>query len=119
KDARELVRRVDSGLKVNWDPANCWVAGEQPLDGYEQVKGLIGNMHVKDADSRDWRARNPFVAFGDGQVAWPQLLPLLYRDGSAPQLTLETHIKPVIAKTEKGVARLRALLNDLYRTPVR
>lgn len=117
-DARELVGRVGLNLKVNWDPANCWVSGEHPLEGYEQVKGLIANMHVKDADTHDWRSRNPFVGFGDGQVPWPQLLPVLYRDQAVERLTVETHIQPYITKSEKGVARLRSILNELYRIPV-
>ncbi|MDF2837158.1 MAG: Sugar phosphate isomerase/epimerase [Paenibacillus sp.] len=118
KDARELVGRVGQHLKVNWDPANCWVAGEHPLEGYVQVKGLIANMHVKDADTRDWRSRNPFVGFGEGLVPWPRLLPILYRDQTVERLTVETHIQPHITKTEKGVARLRSILNELYRMPV-
>ncbi|TMV45285.1 hypothetical protein FE783_29775 [Paenibacillus mesophilus] len=32
---------------------------------------------------------------------------VLYRDQAVERLTVETHIQPYIAKTEKGVARLR------------
>lgn len=113
KDARALVDAVP-GLKVNWDPANCWVAGEDPLEGYPHIQGFIANIHCKDADTHEWRKRNPFVAFGDGLVPWEKLIPILMRDPNIERLTVETHIDPVIPKSEKSVARLRSLLNSYY-----
>jgi sugar phosphate isomerase/epimerase len=112
KDARELIECVP-GLRVNWDPANAWVAGEHPLDGYPYIKDFIENMHCKDADTRAWRERNPFVAFGDGLVPWEELLPVLLRDGTVNRLTVETHVGPLIPKSEKSLRRLRALLHEL------
>jgi sugar phosphate isomerase/epimerase len=118
-DARWLIERVGPSLKLNWDPANCWVAGENPLEGYDRIKHLIVNMHVKDANTHDWRSGNPFVAFGDGQVPWPHLISLLNRDQILQTLTIETHIKPHIMKSEKGIARIRHIMNNLYQSSLR
>jgi len=112
RDARELIDAVP-GLRLNWDPANAWVAGEDPLDGYPLIKDLIANIHCKDADTRDWRSRNPFVAFGDGAVPWAALIERLLADRVAAPLTVETHIDPLIPKSAQSVARLRALLERL------
>ncbi|TBL81955.1 sugar phosphate isomerase/epimerase family protein [Paenibacillus thalictri] len=112
RDARELIDQVP-GLKINWDPANAWVAGEHPLEGYPLIRDCIANVHCKDADSKAWRERNPFVAFGDGLVPWDEIIPLLLRDSSVQTLTVETHIGPLIPKSEKSVRRLRALIQSI------
>ncbi len=36
-------------LKIIWDPANAFVAGEDPAQGYQAVKGHIVDIHCKDA----------------------------------------------------------------------
>lgn len=110
RDARLLAEMAGPSLRINWDPANSWVAGEHPLEGYAHVKDLLANMHVKDADTREWKSRNPFVAFGDGLVPWEELMPVLKRDNPLRILTVETHIEPHIPKSLKSVANLRKLI---------
>jgi sugar phosphate isomerase/epimerase len=46
RDARELIDRVP-GLRVNWDPANAWVAGEHPLEGYPHIRDYIANIPLQ------------------------------------------------------------------------
>ena len=111
-EARRMIERTGPRLKVNWDPANAWIAGELPLEGYVHVRGHLANVHVKDADTRDWRLRNPFVPLGDGKVPWQPVLDVLTRDRTAPMLTVETHVEPLIPNTEKGVSVLRKMLQN-------
>ncbi|MBO9605182.1 MAG: sugar phosphate isomerase/epimerase [Paenibacillaceae bacterium] len=113
RDAATLCKLAGPALRINWDPANSWIAGEHPLEGYGQVKPLLANMHVKDTDTRAWRERNPFVPFGDGLVPWNELLPLLARDRTLSVLTVETHCKPLIPNSLQGVARLRQALQPI------
>ncbi|MBD2844026.1 sugar phosphate isomerase/epimerase [Paenibacillus sp. IB182496] len=116
QDAAKLIAAVDSpAFKVNWDPANAWIAGESPLTGYLSIRRHIAGIHVKDAFTTAWRGRNPFAVLGEGRLPWADILSAYLQDyppGSAPApvLTLETHVEPLIACSERSITRLRELL---------
>jgi sugar phosphate isomerase/epimerase len=113
RDAKAIIDAIGSpALYVNWDAANAWIAGEDPCEGYRTIRGRIANVHVKDADTRDWRTCRPFVRLGDGRVGWERLMPLLVQDPTVRRLTIETHVYPLIPHSEAGVRRLQAWLQQ-------
>ena len=80
-----------SNLKIIWDPANAFVAGEDPLQGYHQVKGHIVDVHCKDAQVVD--AATGLTAWeriGDGGTDWRSQLKLLLHE-AVDHYTIETH----------------------------
>ena len=80
-------------LKIIWDAANAFVAGEDPVDGYAQVKGYIVDVHCKDAIVADEATGlTAWARIGDGGTDWATQLNLL-RDEPVDQYTIETHWK--------------------------
>jgi sugar phosphate isomerase/epimerase len=122
REARMLVEAIDSpALRVCWDPANGWQAGEPILpDGYEQVRGLVSHVHVRDAlpDPSDPARHGPISRLGEGAIDWAELVRRLRADGFAGCLSLETHLysgdpdrwTKLRAATVHGMSELRRLL---------
>lgn len=110
RNAAELVRRVDHpALKINWDPANAFYAGEVPYpDGYRSVAGWIEHVHFKDAVRRGHV--NAYAV--EGQIDWAGQIKALARDGYLGFISVETHCVPKIASAAAGLARLRGILAD-------
>lgn len=80
-------------LKIIWDPANAFVAGEDPAEGYHQVKGHIVDVHCKDARVADEATGlTAWERIGDGGTDWATQLDLL-RDEPVDKYTIETHWK--------------------------
>jgi sugar phosphate isomerase/epimerase len=120
--ARQVIDAVDSpALRVCWDVASGWYTGEPIFpDGYGYVRGLVSDVHVRDAtaDPAD-RARHGEVArLGDGAIVWAEVLGRLKAEGYSGPLTLETHLyqdDPLGATklreaTAHGMRELRRLL---------
>lgn len=93
---RQVIDAVNHpNLKIIWDPANAFVAGEPSFsDGWEQVKDFTIDVHCKDARVVDAETGlTEWVPIGDGGVDWSgQLTALNPTDIST--LTLETHWHP-------------------------
>jgi sugar phosphate isomerase/epimerase len=74
-----------------WDPANAYVAGENPFpDGYGKLQpGRIVHVHAKDCvvvdDKPNWSE------LGTAQVDWKGQIAALVRDGYKGWISLETH----------------------------
>jgi len=88
--ARVLAALDHPNLQVVWDPANCYIAGENPFpEGYGKlaVKRIV-HMHAKDCKSA-----NPavFCAVGDGVIDWKGQIAALVKDGYKGWINLETH----------------------------
>lgn len=103
---RRILDAVDHpDLKIIWDPANAFVAGETPFPGgYELVREQIVDVHCK--DSRVVDAETGLVEstlIGDGGAMWPEQLEALLRDG-IHTLTMETKLA--------SFPRLRSLVNQ-------
>lgn len=96
REARLLHDAVASpGLGVCWDAVNGWNAGEAIFPyGYEQVRGLINHVHVRDArpDPSDPSRYGEAARLGDGVVDWREALQRLRADGFDGCLSLETHL---------------------------
>jgi len=82
-------------LKIIWDPANAFVAGETPFpDGYEAVKGHIVDVHCKDARVvDDATGLTEWMPIGSGGTPWDAQIAALV-DTDVDTLTIETHWHP-------------------------
>lgn len=101
-------------LKIIWDPANAFVAGEDPKDGYQAVKGYIVDVHCKDARVVDnATGLTAWERIGDGGTDWATQLELLL-DEPVDNYTIETHWKKEgqdrAENTRQTFAGLKALL---------
>lgn len=78
-------------LKIIWDPANAFVAGEDPAAGFQQIKGQIVDVHCKDARVvDDENGLTAWERIGDGGTDWTTQLRLL-QDEPVDHYTIETH----------------------------
>lgn len=89
--ARALAAIEHPSLQVVWDPANCFISGENPYpEGYGNlpVKRIV-HVHVKDcyADGR----KPIWGPVGEGAIDWKGQIAALNRDGYFGWLSLETH----------------------------
>ena len=81
-------------LKIIWDPANAFVAGEDPALGFAQIKGHTVDVHCKDATLEDPKTGlTAWARIGDGETDWAAQLQLLQSD-PVDVLTIETHWHP-------------------------
>jgi sugar phosphate isomerase/epimerase len=89
--ARVLAAVGHPNLKLVWDPANAYVAGEVPFpDGYRKLaSGSIAHVHAKDcyiaASAPVWGP------LGACAIDWKGQLAALIADGYAGYVSLETH----------------------------
>lgn len=92
---RRVLDAVDRpNLKIIWDPANAFVAGEDPAAGFAQVRGHIVDVHCKDARVAD--AATGLTAWeriSAGSTDWATQLRLL-QDEPVAAFTIETHWNP-------------------------
>lgn len=100
----------DPNLRLNFDPCNFLIAGEEPYPhAYEMLKRFIAYLHIKDAtrfsEMRHGSADHhrlfishlgKFICLpvGEGAVNYDGLLNALRRDGYDGFLTLEPHTVP-------------------------
>lgn len=81
-------------LKIIWDPANAFVAGEDPALGFQQVQGHIVDVHCKDALVQDpATGLTAWARIGDGGTDWTTQLHLLAHE-PVTNFTIETHWNP-------------------------
>ena len=89
--ARILERIKHSNVKVVWDPANAYVAGETAYpDGFGALpKGCVGHVHAKDC--RMEGEKPEWGPLGTRVVDWKGQLRALWESGYRGYLSLETH----------------------------
>ena len=102
-------------LKIIWDPANAFVAGEDPAWGYERVKGHIVDVHCKDARVVDEATGlTAWERIGDGGTDWATQIQLL-QDEPVDCYTIETHWNPggqdKADNTRQTFAGLKSFIN--------
>ena len=103
-------------LKVIWDPANCFVSGQEAFpEGYDQLDpSSIVDVHIKDARVRDactgW---TEWTCVGWGEVDYAGQLAALLRDGYSGPLTVETHWRPREYATRKTLRGLLQVQRNL------
>jgi sugar phosphate isomerase/epimerase len=114
--ARVLAAIDHPNLKVVWDPANAFVAGENPFPGgYNMLApSRIAHVHAKDCRRQDGKIA--WWELGEGAVDWEGQIAALRRDGYQGWISLETHWRgPHDDKLEASVIcarNLKALASD-------
>ncbi len=116
KNTARLINKIAmDNVKVNWDPGNALSSGDIPYPvGYDYVKDLIINFHIKDAipvPPDKWENK----LLNDGGVNWLGQLNALYKDRLLPYLTLETHVFPLLESTEEDLRRLDVLFEAVKK----
>jgi len=89
--ARVLGSVPHPNLKMVWDPANAFVAGEEPYpDGYRLIPvDRIAHVHAKDCVRKN--GGTAWAELGTGVVDWKGQIDALVRDGYRGWISLETH----------------------------
>lgn len=77
----------DRTLMHNWDPGNCFEAGEQPFPkAWDQLdKSRISHMHLKDAAGKSWEP------IGGGKIDFVGQFKALKQINYQGTMSLETH----------------------------
>jgi sugar phosphate isomerase/epimerase len=92
RESAEMLARVPHpNLKLVWDPANAYVAGENPFpEGYSLLpKDRIAHVHTKDCHMD---GHTPvWGPLGTRAVDWKGQIAALEQDGYHGWLSLETH----------------------------
>ena len=98
-------------LRANWDPCNGYGTAEIPFpDGYEAIKHLIANVHVKDTKKG---SLIECVPVGEGAIDWRGQLHALVQDRIVKHVTLETHCLPLVENSKRNVDILRSYFSEL------
>lgn len=93
--ATETARVLDvlshDNLKVVWDPANCYISGENPFpNGYRKLPvSRIAHVHAKDCHIDGHKP--VWGPLGTRTVDWKGQMAALKADGYAGYVSLETH----------------------------
>lgn len=89
--ARVLQAVTHPNLKVVWDPANAYVAGEHPFpDGYRRLPpDRIVHVHAKDCELNGHQPE--WGPLGTRAIDWKGQIQALIGDGYQGHLSLETH----------------------------
>ena len=115
---RRVLDAVDHpALKIIWDPANAFVAGEDPATGYQAVRGQIVDIHCKDAVVVDEATGlTAWARIGEGGTGWREHLALLAAE-PVNTYTIETHWNPgnqdKATNTRQTFASLKQLIAQL------
>ena len=111
----QLVKDVDrEALKVNWDPGNAFLAGEEPYpSGFEAIRDKVANVHIKWA-ARDSRGVEHYLGSGRGYLDLEGQLHALAEDGYSGFISIETHSEPRIQNSLKCLATLRETGEGLF-----
>jgi sugar phosphate isomerase/epimerase len=112
KNTLDIVNAVnEENLKVNWDPANAYLAGEIPYPhGYEHVRKYVCNVHAKDALPATDPFRLDYELIGKGMVDWRGQLRALRTDAYNGHVCIETHSHPLKDRTFQNFEILRELI---------
>jgi sugar phosphate isomerase/epimerase len=116
--ARKFVDDMGSkNLKVIWDIPNTLYCTDIPYpDAYEQLKGCVSHIHIKDSVANIARATVRFCALGTGDLA-PYLEPLaaaMRKDGFDRVISYESVYRPTGGTFEDGFRESFPVLKKLF-----
>lgn len=116
--ARKLVDDVGSrNLKVIWDIPNTLYCTDVPYpDAYDQLKGHISHVHIKDSVANIARATVRFCVLGTGDLApYLQKLADAFRtDGFDRVISYESVYRPTGGTFEDGFRQSFPILKRLF-----
>ena len=115
-ETARLLAVVDHpALRVIWDPANAFVAGETPFpDGYAKLPpARIAHVHAKDCHVRDHAP--VFGPLGEMGIDWRGQMAAFARDGYRGGISLETHWKGPGGDKFQGSVICGRNLQDMVR----
>jgi len=106
----KIVRDVGSKfLKINWDPANAFSAGEVPYPaGYRFVKKYVSNVHVKRV-FKDIEGKTRYLTTRKGAIDWQGQIQALAKDNYTGYIAIETHLEPKIKESKKCLEILKKI----------
>jgi sugar phosphate isomerase/epimerase len=87
-ETARLFKAIDNRrLMHNWDPGNCYEAGEQPFPkAWDQLDhSRIVHIHLKDAKGKKW------MPIGAGEIDFVGQFEALKKIGYSGTMSLETH----------------------------
>ena len=89
ESAKLLNAIPDRRLMLNWDPGNCYEAGEEPYPKAwnEFDHSRIGHIHLKDAKGKGWKP------VGAGEIDFKGQFEALKKMNYSSTLSLETHYR--------------------------
>lgn len=103
---RQFIEDMGSKhLRILWDPANTLFNYETPFpDAYEELKDLIGHIHIKDGtvDTRKSIITSTSVGEGALATALPDIADALRKDGYSGIISLENFYVPPGGTLEDG-----------------
>jgi sugar phosphate isomerase/epimerase len=110
ENTAKIVKDVDSKvLKINWDLANAFSAGEVPYpDGYKFVKDYVINVHVKRA-FRDKEGKIRDFTMKKEPIDWKGQIQALAKNNYKGYLAIETHLEPKIKESKKCLEILKKI----------
>ena len=116
KELGRILRDVNSpNLRGNWDAGNAAMLKEVPYPaGYDDVRGLIAHVHVKDVKSDPATGKLSWAPVGGGFIDWRGQIKALRDDGYNGTMSLETHYRrPDGNKVESTRESLEGLLKTI------
>lgn len=104
--AKKLITDLGTkNLKVMWDPANSLFCADVPFpDAYEEIKDVMGHIHMKDVRVNIPKAEVVCCPLGEGDMA-PYLKPLadaLKKDNYGGVISFESVYRPYQPKDGGG-----------------
>ncbi|MEE2753276.1 MAG: sugar phosphate isomerase/epimerase family protein [Candidatus Latescibacterota bacterium] len=103
---RKLVDAMGSDrLRILWDISNTMYCTDIPYpDAYEEIKDIIGHVHIKDAVNNISRATVVFQPLGEGDIAQyvHDIANALKRDGYTDGVSYESVYRPADGTFEDG-----------------
>lgn len=115
-EVAQIVTRIDSSsVRALWDPGNEAYGGKEAFPaGYEQLKSVLGHVHLKDAYI-DAAGKPRCVPMGSGTVPVIPQLRALKADGYDGLFTIETHYKPEGATSKTGCQMTLDALRAMWK----
>ena len=105
-DTRKVIDALDSpAAEVIWENDTAYRVGETPSAGYEHIRGLIRDVHIKPNEKGEM---NPI---GDTGETFTDIIHRLHADAYTGYLTIEHW--PGEAGTIKGLNQLTEILSQL------
>ena len=87
-DCLKVLKGIKSkAVAINFDPANFYFYGEDPLKGLRKVAKYVKYAHWKDVKKVNGKLE--YCAFGEGVIDWPPIIKELSKNGYSGYYSIE------------------------------